>query len=66
VLFRSIEELPAVFREVTILRELEGMSYKEISEVTQAPVGTVMSRLARARNQLQRRLLARLRPEQAL
>jgi RNA polymerase sigma-70 factor (ECF subfamily) len=60
-----IEELPACFREVTILRELEGMSYKEISEVTQTPIGTVMSRLARARNQLQRCLPARLRQEQS-
>lgn len=61
-----IEQLPAGFREVTILRELEGMSYKEISDVTQTPIGTVMSRLARARNHLQRCLPARLRQEQAL
>jgi RNA polymerase sigma-70 factor (ECF subfamily) len=51
------------FREVTILRELEGMSYKEIAEITGAPIGTVMSRLARARKQLQTVLTERLRHE---
>jgi RNA polymerase sigma-70 factor (ECF subfamily) len=40
------------FREVVVLRELEGLSYKEISEVSGVPLGTVMSRLARARHQL--------------
>jgi RNA polymerase sigma factor (sigma-70 family) len=51
---QAIEELPAEFREVLILRELEGMSYKEIADVTDIPLGTVMSRLARARKRLQR------------
>jgi RNA polymerase sigma-70 factor (ECF subfamily) len=60
---KSIEELPVEFREVTILRELEGMSYKEIAEITGAPIGTVMSRLARARKQLQTVLTERLRHE---
>lgn len=41
------------FREALVLRELEGLSYKEIAEVAAVPVGTVMSRLARARRQLQ-------------
>lgn len=46
--------LPAEFREALVLRELEGLSYKEMSEVTELPIGTVMSRLARARQRLRR------------
>ncbi|MGH9823106.1 MAG: sigma-70 family RNA polymerase sigma factor [Blastocatellia bacterium] len=49
----ALEELPAEFREVLILREMEGFSYKEISDITGVPIGTVMSRLARARRRLQ-------------
>ena len=49
----ALEELPLEFREAIVLRELEGLSYKEIAEVAEVPVGTVMSRLARARRQLQ-------------
>ncbi len=45
----AIEKLPVEFREVIILREMEDLSYKEISEILQIPAGTVMSRLARAR-----------------
>jgi len=41
--------LPEEFREVLILREMEDMSYREIAHITSAPIGTVMSRLARAR-----------------
>src|SRR5271169_4475806 len=48
----TVEALPVDFREVVVLRELEGLSYKEISEVSGVPLGTVMSRLARARHQL--------------
>jgi RNA polymerase sigma-70 factor (ECF subfamily) len=48
-----LEALPLEFREAIILRELEEMSYKEISDVAKVPVGTVMSRLARARKRLQ-------------
>jgi RNA polymerase sigma factor (sigma-70 family) len=44
------------FREVLILRELEGMSYKEISDITSMPPGTVMSSLSRARNRLRQSL----------
>jgi RNA polymerase sigma-70 factor, ECF subfamily len=44
-----LARLPADFREVVILREMEDMSYRQIAEVTGAPIGTVMSRLARAR-----------------
>ena len=53
VLRAALEALPAEFREVLVLRELEGLSYKEIADVADAPIGTVMSRLARARKQLQ-------------
>jgi RNA polymerase sigma-70 factor (ECF subfamily) len=53
MLRRALEELPPEFRETIVLRELEGLSYKEIAVVTGAPVGTVMSRLARARERLQ-------------
>jgi RNA polymerase sigma factor (sigma-70 family) len=49
----AVESLPMEFREALVLRELEGLSYKEIAEVAEVPVGTVMSRLARARRQLQ-------------
>jgi RNA polymerase sigma factor (sigma-70 family) len=49
---RALGELPVDFREVIVLRELEGMSYKEIAAVIGAPMGTVMSRLARARERL--------------
>ena len=52
----ALEELPPEFREVMVLRELEGLSYQEIAAVTEIPVGTVMSRLSRARKHLQRRL----------
>jgi RNA polymerase sigma factor (sigma-70 family) len=48
----AIEALPADFREALVLRELQGLSYKEISEVIEVPMGTVMSRLARSRHQL--------------
>ena len=53
---RSIEALPAEFREVLVLREMEEMSYQEIARVTEVPLGTVMSRLARARKRLQEAL----------
>lgn len=50
----AIEALPLGFREVLILRELEELSYKEIARIVDIPIGTVMSRLARARALLQR------------
>ena len=50
---QAVEELPADFREVIVLRELEGLSYKEIAAIVGVPMGTVMSRLARARERLQ-------------
>lgn len=49
---RALEELPAPYREALVLRELEGLSYKEIAAVVDVPLGTVMSRLARARRLL--------------
>jgi RNA polymerase sigma-70 factor (ECF subfamily) len=55
-LTRALEELPPRFREVLVLRELEGCSYKEIAAITSVPIGTVMSALARARHRLQRAL----------
>jgi RNA polymerase sigma-70 factor (ECF subfamily) len=55
-LTRALEELPPRFREVLVLRELEGCSYKEIATITSMPIGTVMSALARARQRLQRGL----------
>ena len=57
---RAVEALPAQFREVVVLRELEGLSYKEIATIADIPCGTVMSRLARARERL-RHQLARVR-----
>jgi len=50
----AVSELPLAYREILILRELEELSYKEIARIADIPVGTVMSRLARARGLLQR------------
>ncbi len=55
-LTRALETLPPRFREVLVLRELEGCSYKEIASITAIPIGTVMSALARARQRLHRAL----------
>ena len=62
VLRAALADLPLEFREALVLRELEGLSYKEIAEVAEVPVGTVMSRLARARRQLQAHLTRKERP----
>jgi len=51
---RLVAALPVDLRETLVLRELEELSYKEIAEVTQTPIGTVMSRLWRARQMLVR------------
>ena len=53
---RAMEELPPELREVVVLREMEGLSYKEIAAIAGIPQGTVMSRLARARERLRQRL----------
>lgn len=56
MLHAAIEALPLEFREVLVLREMEGLSYQEIAANIEIPIGTVMSRLSRARKQLQQRL----------
>ena len=61
---RALEELPVALREVVVLCELEGMSYQEIADVAAVPIGTVMSRLSRARARLQK-LLADANPTEA-
>ena len=48
----AIASLPTAYRETLILRDVQGLSYREISEVMDVPIGTVMSRLARGRNQV--------------
>jgi RNA polymerase sigma-70 factor (ECF subfamily) len=55
----ALEELPAEYREAIVLRELEGLPYKDIAAVAGVPLGTVMSRLARARERLHEALLRR-------
>ena len=51
-----IDALPREYREVVVLRELEELSYKEISAIVDIPIGTVMSRLSRGRDLLQQRM----------
>jgi RNA polymerase sigma-70 factor (ECF subfamily) len=53
----ALEDLPVEFCEVIVLREMEGMSYKEIADIADVPIGTVMSRLARGRKHLQAQLM---------
>src|SRR4030095_16602319 len=60
---KAMDELPAEFREILILRHQEGLSYKEISEIVKIPAGTVMSRLARARAKLGEYLAAQIGKE---
>lgn len=61
--FRALDELPDNFRQVVLLADVEGFAYREISEILEIPVGTVMSRLHRARRRLKDSLLSR--PEHA-
>jgi RNA polymerase sigma-70 factor, ECF subfamily len=63
MVMRALEELPVEFREVLVLRELEEMSYREIAGITDLPLGTVMSRLARGRKRLQLALTNQRRAE---
>ena len=60
---RAMDELPVEFREILVLRHLEGLSYKEIADIAQLAPGTVMSRLARARSKLKERLATRVEKE---
>ncbi len=64
-LSRLMEQLPAEYREVLLLREVEDLAYKEIAEVTGVPMGTVMSRLSRARLSLRKLWLAQAETENA-
>ena len=62
-LVKALELLPAHFREFLVLRELEGCSYKEIAAITSRPIGSVMSGLARARQQLREALVMQEQPK---
>lgn len=53
---QALQELPVALRELLVLRELEGLTYKELAEVTNVPLGTVMSSLSRARARLRKSL----------
>ena len=61
---RALAELPPAFREAVVLREIEGLSYREIAEVTGAPAGTVMSRLARGRSELRKALMKLIKKDE--
>src|SRR5262245_3895587 len=63
IIRKAMDELPAEFREVLVLRHQEGLSYKEIAEIAQLAPGTVMSRLARARAKLREYLVAEIGKE---
>lgn len=58
---QALEELPVTYREVIVMREIEDMSYKDISAVAGIPMGTVMSRLSRGRELLKRSIENRMR-----
>ena len=60
---QALEELPIEFREVLIMRELEDLSYRQISTIADLPIGTVMSRLARGRKRLRELLASRMSKE---
>jgi len=51
---KALSELPVRFREILVLRELEGLSYKEIADIMGVPMGTVMSTLSRARDRFRK------------
>ena len=58
---RALEDLPNLFRKVFLLRELEGMPYRETADVTSSSMGTVMSRSARVRTHLRQALSVEIR-----
>ena len=59
---RALGQLPTEYREILVLREMEGLSYRELAQVIGLPIGTVMSRLARARARL-RKILMEVAPK---
>ena len=63
---QALQELPVEFREAVVLREMEGLSYKEIANVIDIPIGTVMSRLKRGRTRLHALLAKRMGKEAKL
>src|SRR6201998_1284142 len=63
---KALEKLPPNFREVLILRELEGMSYRQIAHVTGIPAGTVMSSLSRGRDRLRQALISLINEDTVL
>jgi RNA polymerase sigma factor (sigma-70 family) len=63
ILRQAMEALPVEYREVLVLRELDEMSYKQIADIADLPIGTVMSRLARARKRLQKILASQAQTE---
>ena len=64
LLLSALAELPLAFRDCVVLREIEGLSYREIAEVIGAPIGTVMSRLARGRVELRTVLKRRMEKDE--
>ena len=60
---QALGDLPVEFREVVVLREMEGLTYKEIADIVDVPIGTVMSRLARGRKRLQTLVASRIGKE---
>jgi RNA polymerase sigma-70 factor (ECF subfamily) len=62
----ALQDLPVEFREIVVLREMEGLSYKEIADIVDVPIGTVMSRLARGRKRLQALLTKRMGKEASI
>jgi len=63
---QTLEELPSTFREVLVLVEMEGLSYKQVAQMLGIPIGTVMSRLTRARHRLRESLSPLIRSQASL
>jgi RNA polymerase sigma-70 factor (ECF subfamily) len=59
-LYAALAEVPLVYREIVVLRDLEGLTYKDIAEAAGVPVGTVMSRLSRGRAEVRKAVVRRL------